>query len=70
METTERKPEQEFDEKRCRESVNYDLKMAIAFLNMVYRDPELLATVENKIVEKTKAHYENKARNPELNFNG
>lgn len=70
MQETEEKTTPQFDEKRCRETVNYDLKMAIAFLQMIYRDPELLATLEQKIVDKTKAHYENKALNPELDFDG
>lgn len=60
----------EFDEKKCRQAVNYDLRMAIAFLNLIYRSPDLLAAVENLIVEKTKAEYENKQKNPELNFSG
>lgn len=60
------KKEETFDEKKCREAVNYDLKMAIAFLNLLYKSPELMASVEELVVDKTRAHYENKKLNPEL----
>ena len=64
------KKEEQFDEKRCREAVNYDLKMAIAFLNVLYRQPEILKAVEDLVVERSKAQYENRKKNPELEFNG
>lgn len=60
------KKEETLDEKKCREAVNYDLKMAIAFLNLLYKSPELMASVEELVVDKMRAHYENKKLNPEL----
>lgn len=62
--------EKEFDEKKCREAANYDLRMCIAFLNLLYRDPQMLKAVEDLIVERTRAHYENKKLNPEIDFDG
>ena len=61
---------EEFDEKKCRDAVNYDLRMAIAFLNVLYRQPDLLKAVEDLVVERSRAEYENRKKNPELELNG
>lgn len=52
------------------EWVRRDLDNAIAFLNMLRNDPQIIAAVVDIVNEKVALREEEKKVNPELNFNG
>lgn len=47
-----------------------DLESAVSFLNMLRSDPEILAAIKDKVVERFRLEDEKKQSQPEIDFNG
>lgn len=55
-----------FNEQLLRDNVSNDLGCAVALINMIRNDPEMLKAIQDIIIGRVKTDLENKALQPEL----
>lgn len=55
-----------FNEQLVRDNVSNDLSCAVALINMIRNDPEMLKAIQDIIIGRIKTDLENKALQPEL----
>lgn len=60
----------ELDENQVRKNVLNDLNSAVALINLIRNDPEMLKAIQDIIIGRIKTEMENKAMQPELELNG